>query len=498
MRLEQVLGMRGVGTRQTRHAGARDQGEWKGLRSSEKMRQDRAKQVTFGPLAVLPNLDFTQAPPLLLALLRPGTFFKRRALLQASGERAHLLCCSVSLIEAPSEMPNTRSRKYESCVLYEDVLSSDACSEFVHAIDQGHADFGETRVMREVPAQWSQQHVAAENTYMPDTGHVITARFGTSGGFPSAPLVSASEPYYPDLDHAGREWLGFPTYYGRNDGRNYQIHFLIPEKRAFVARAEFTAREVLQIDVVGALVGAHALCIKGAYWLDKDMYHFEAPVSGGLVNLTVPAHADRIDFVLLDENSQVFDYHREDRYFAAASGRRILGLAIWSREERVRDALQMGEGPRTEFKPYVSPDQPLGTVRQPTKLREVVETVVAFSNTSGGTIYLGIEDDGTLTGIEDDLRRVERAEVTDGMITRFLTEMRNRIRDAVHGDVQMEVTAARTDGALIGLIEVAQSAGGDALAIKQDSHLYMRRGASNTKVPPNEWHLVLKDRLGQA
>ena len=30
---------------------------------------------------------------------------------------------------------------------------------------------------------------------------------------------------------------------------------------------------------------------------------------------------------------------------------------------------------------------------------ELVDAVVAFANTSGGDIYLGIEDDGTPTGI---------------------------------------------------------------------------------------------------
>ncbi len=50
-------------------------------------------------------------------------------------------------------------------------------------------------------------------------------------------------------------------------------------------------------------------------------------------------------------------------------------------------------------------------------------TVVAFANTEGGRVYLGIQDDGTVTGIAD----------TDGTILRIT----NMIRDAIRPDVTM-------------------------------------------------------------
>ena len=32
---------------------------------------------------------------------------------------------------------------------------------------------------------------------------------------------------------------------------------------------------------------------------------------------------------------------------------------------------------------------------------EIVDTVVALSNTDGGSLFLGIEDDGTVTGVHE-------------------------------------------------------------------------------------------------
>jgi len=54
--------------------------------------------------------------------------------------------------------------------------------------------------------------------------------------------------------------------------------------------------------------------------------------------------------------------------------------------------LREGESDRVEFKPFLV----LGKDHQ--KRQEVVKTVVAFANSAGGRLYLGVEDDATLQG----------------------------------------------------------------------------------------------------
>jgi hypothetical protein len=44
--------------------------------------------------------------------------------------------------------------------------------------------------------------------------------------------------------------------------------------------------------------------------------------------------------------------------------------------------------------------------RQKLPDRELLETVVAFANSQGGVIYLGVEDDGRVTGLHPDHRNV--------------------------------------------------------------------------------------------
>ena len=54
---------------------------------------------------------------------------------------------------------------------------------------------------------------------------------------------------------------------------------------------------------------------------------------------------------------------------------------------------------------------------------EIKKTIVAFANTDSGILYIGINDDGTVNGIED----------TDAC----MLKVANSIRDSVKPDVSM-------------------------------------------------------------
>ena len=55
------------------------------------------------------------------------------------------------------------------------------------------------------------------------------------------------------------------------------------------------------------------------------------------------------------------------------------------RKERLDRLLRAGESETVEFKESLD--------------REALETVAAFANTSGGTLLIGVRDDGTVRGI---------------------------------------------------------------------------------------------------
>ena len=66
---------------------------------------------------------------------------------------------------------------------------------------------------------------------------------------------------------------------------------------------------------------------------------------------------------------------------------------------------------------------------------EIYKEVIAFANTDGGTIYIGIDDNGNEVGIDN----------VDDTYTRIT----NGIRDAIHPDVTMFVKYTLKDNHVI-------------------------------------------------
>jgi len=95
----------------------------------------------------------------------------------------------------------------------------------------------------------------------------------------------------------------------------------------------------------------------------------------------------------------------------------------------VREGSKMIEGMRVEFKREYAE-----TIRK---------TVVAFANTEGGTIYIGIDDDGSIVGVEDpdDVQKKVVSSCHDGIapdVMQFLSCTRNLMegKDVVVVEVQ--------------------------------------------------------------
>lgn len=106
---------------------------------------------------------------------------------------------------------------------------------------------------------------------------------------------------------------------------------------------------------------------------------------------------------------------------------------------------------------------------------EVKKTIVAFANTTGGTLYVGVSDDGTPVGVEDP--------------DEVVTQLTNMVRDAIRPDVTMFTSAAveMIDSKPVAVLHVQKGAATPYyLAGKgiRPEGVYVRQGASS--VPASE------------
>lgn len=106
---------------------------------------------------------------------------------------------------------------------------------------------------------------------------------------------------------------------------------------------------------------------------------------------------------------------------------------------------------------------------------DIKKTVIAFANTNGGKIYIGIEDDGTVVGVED--------------IDETMLKCTNTLRDSIKPDVTLFSTCSveDIDGKNIVVLEIQKgTASPYYIASKgiRPEGVFFRQGAST--VPATE------------
>ena len=115
---------------------------------------------------------------------------------------------------------------------------------------------------------------------------------------------------------------------------------------------------------------------------------------------------------------------------------------------------------------------------------DIYKEVIAFANTDGGIIYLGIDDKGNLIGIEN--------------VDKTYTRLTNGIRDAIVPDVTMFVRYVLQDNKVI-QIEVGEGSYKPYYLKSKGmkpAGVYVRQGASSVQASPDQIRRMIKDSDG--
>jgi ATP-dependent Lon protease len=77
------------------------------------------------------------------------------------------------------------------------------------------------------------------------------------------------------------------------------------------------------------------------------------------------------------------------------------------------ELIRLGEGPRAEFKQTARVNLATG---QRDKIMElmVIKTIAGFMNSAGGTLLVGVADDGQVVGVEKDIKTLGSKQSRDG------------------------------------------------------------------------------------
>ncbi|MQA19334.1 AlbA family DNA-binding domain-containing protein [Rugamonas rivuli] len=424
--------------------------------------------------------------------LHLGQKIFRRRIVQSSRTRSGRVvnCCVVEpVFDSEHQSKETKQFVYSDAVLYEDWLSGKECDEFVFSLANTLTEVANGIEFSSERRSWELAQLPFMNSFMERAGSVASFDIRSDSGTQSlAPLIGWNLAFYPDIFAAVREWINLREYHGENDGRNQKVMFLMPENNAFIASAEQSTEGRLTLNVAGSLVDEHKFAIVGAASTGSRVTQLRAEISNGQANVPVARDTDSLELYLIDQSGEIFDFHKEGKF--ARSGRQFLRSPHAPGNDRVKAAIELGEGPQIEFKPFVTPEQRLNENNNKTKLAEILNTVAAFSNSGGGAIFIGVDDDCQVVGIDEKLPAWGNAGFSEQLVDKFVGAWRSAIRDKIEGELAFKVSAVETEAKTVLVVDVAQSVS-RPVNLKDNSTIYVRRGASNVKLAPALWSAFL-------
>jgi len=210
----------------------------------------------------------------------------------------------------------------------------------------------------------------------------------SQGRIPRDLKTNLELPIYPSGEEALLDIfeLGFPEGWSVVTNR---IEFIIPDYRARIKNVILTGTTVK--------VNVENLSIKSEDITSKYFCRTESRIfTSGNIPLTENSSSFSIDDTPILIEAQIFDSIRNEmidkRSFDYQYPGSYSGVIFEDQEIQILEMIDNGETIRTEFKSSLNP----------TTSSDFTQTVVAFANRHGGTIFIGVDDDGKLINYPND------------------------------------------------------------------------------------------------
>jgi hypothetical protein len=393
-----------------------------------------------------------------------------------------VLGCVLRPLQKGAEAPTAVAYEYKDAVLFRDVLESSQCVSFIEGLALSDLAIAGRSVHFDSHSQAEIVKVGVRNYWMEQAGTVYTFSPKTNNPTPHERLLGADAPYYPDQYEASKDWLGLRQHHGSSDGSNGKVVFLLPETRGFIDDFSWKA-DTLKLQVAGTATESENLQVIGALWSAAGIKQLASSVTAGHAILHITSDAKRLELFVLGDSGQIYEHHQEQVGFGPEHGR-FLGARLQLSEiaSHVKAAIAKGECVDVEFKAWVDIK---GQLKENSKLKQVLQTVAAYANTSGGTVYIGVNDNSEVVGINDELAKSTKTVPDESSAKSYLGELRTRVTDSLHGPVAVTTALANVEGKLVAMLRVEPSL--TPVSITNECIFYARKGATNAKVPPDEW-----------
>ena len=300
---------------------------------------------------------------------------------------------------------------------------------------------------------------------------VFTATWRHDGSRPSVPggpVVAFGLPPHMGGERAVAEWVfGLPSGTSSPGARHQnELIIVIPDTRGRIVTAEWKVGVTFTLDIN---CPPEEVELQILFHESRQRRDVSVRAPNGTVELDVPKDTLAVWAALVHQsNSLLGEVSLSQVHRVFDEEPEVLPV-----EQQARRDIATGETDEVEFKPFIVP--------RDKKESELIETVVAFANTRGGRIYLGIDDNRRYEGRAGFVGAFPPRKDTDPNLE-LVNWAKKLIGDKVKPVPRFAVDLLELDGEPVGCIAV--EVGNRRPYATNNNLIFIRKGSSNVQPDP--------------
>ncbi|CUR52807.1 Putative AAA ATPase [Nitrosotalea devaniterrae] len=203
----------------------------------------------------------------------------------------------------------------------------------------------------------------------------------TSGIIPQEILAAKDTPPYPNASKAIAHIFGIRV--GWNQERYFVIS--IPDYRARIKTVRISNNKILT-DIDARYISEKELFYQ--FYLggnNQAVSESKVEIKNGISTISIPKDSDHYLVLLMTKSGELLDKKEISTAYPSQDSSVIVEIPSYSLMEMISN----GEGKHIEFKSKLDNPEPF------------ITSVVSFSNTGGGRIFIGVNDYGEIIGIDE-------------------------------------------------------------------------------------------------
>lgn len=321
----------------------------------------------------------------------------------------------------------------------------------------------------ESPPNWTESLIPSHSHDGQYPKRRFSARICADVHCHDSKLVAHGMPFYLSAFERVAEFLGLDKFHGSSDGRKGELNIDIPDRRGRLIMSEqdvcFHSNVTDALSVVGAIddepVALTSTLEKHDFDLDK---------------------AIDVELWLVTQANEIIDYcsstERQHRYGTESNNTDV---------EKLLCIISAGESEHCEFKAYIDL-----VTKKNAKAWDIDKTVCALSNHQGGKLFIGVDDETRIIGINEGCQRHYQGKSDTENAESYLKAVVKRLQESLNKNQCFDAYLIEHNKLFVLVVDVYKANGLNYLLVKKEA--YIRRGASSPKMTPTEMQSFPRER----